>query len=149
MRHQFLTVPSSLVRRSRREAVSSRPALERLEDRCLPSANFMPMMGTPMMMGTPFMGRPFMPMQHTGMGTAITNTPVTGSLSMNTTNNGLNGGIPAALDQLFTDFNRTMQQVLSSQNLQQFVVNEAALLRIIAADLMHLRAVESPMTRLG
>ena len=90
-----------------------------------------------------------MPMQHTGIGTAITNTPVAGSLFMNTTNNGLNAGIPAALDQLFTDFNRTMQQVLSSQNLQQFVVNEAALLRIIAADLMHLRAVESPMTRLG
>jgi hypothetical protein len=109
----------------------------------------MPFMGTPMVMGTPFMGGHFMPVQHTGILTATTNTAVTSGGAMNTTTIGLNAGTLAALDQFFTDFNRTMQQVLSSQNLQQFVVNETAMLRIIAADFMHLRAVESPATHVG
>jgi hypothetical protein len=63
---------------------------------------------------------------------------------MNTMNNMPNPATLAALNQLFTDFNRTMPQVLSSQNLQQFVVNETAMLHVIAADLIHLMAVESP-----
>lgn len=163
MHHLFRTIRSNLVRRSPRSALPTRPTLERLEDRCVPSANFMPMMGTPMMgigsmpmqqmgmdpMPVQQMGMQSMPMQQMGMNTAVTSTTVTSTAAMNTTNNPPSPATLAALNQLFTDFNRTMQQVLSSQNLQQFVVNETAMLRIVAADLIHLMATESPTMQGG
>jgi hypothetical protein len=143
MRHQFLTSRSNLVRRSPRSTLPTRPTLEALEDRCVPSANFMPMMGMPMM------GMGSMPMQQTGMNTTVTSTTVTNTTAMNTMNNTPSSATVAALNQLFTDFNRTMQQVLSSQNLQQFVANETNMLRIVAADLIHLMATETPTMQGG
>jgi hypothetical protein len=173
MRHQFLTNLSNLVRRSPRSAFPTCPTLERLEDRCVPSADFMPSMSMPMM-GMGFMpvqqiGMGFMPMQPMGMdsmsvqqigvtpmpmqqvgtNTAVTSTTVTSTAAMNTTNNPPSPATLAALNQLFTDFNRTMLQVLSSQTLQQFVVNETAMLRIITADLIHIMATESPTIQGG
>ena len=143
MRHQFLTVLSNLVRRSPRSDLPTRPSLERLEDRCVPSANSMPMMGMPMM------GMGSMPIQQMGMNTTVTSTTVTNTAAMNTMNNPPSPATLAALNQLFTDFNRTMLQVMSSRNLQQFVANETAMLRIITADLLHLMATESPTIKGG
>jgi hypothetical protein len=163
MHHPFLSTLSNLVCRSARSALPTRPTLERLEDRCVPSANIMPMMGMPMMgmpmmgmgsmpmqqMGMQQMGMQSMPMQQMGMNTTVTSTTVTNTATMNTVNNTPSPATLAALDQLFTDFNRTMQQVMSSRNLPQFVANETNMLRIIAADLIHLMATESPTMQGG
>jgi hypothetical protein len=148
MRHQLLTTRSNLARRCPRSTLPTRPTLERLEDRCVPSADFMPSMGMPMM-GMPMMGMGSMPMQQMGMNTAVTSPTVTNTATMNTVNNTPSPATLAALNQLFTDFNRTMQQVLSSQTLQQFVANETAMLRIVDADLLHLMATESPTMQGG
>jgi hypothetical protein len=143
MRHHFLSIRSNLARRSPQSALPTRPALERLEDRCVPSANSMAMMGMPMM------GMGSMPMQQVGTNTTVTSTTVTNTAAMNTMNNPPSPATLAALNQLFTDFNRTMLQVMSSRNLQQFVANETAMLRIVAADLIHLMATESPTMQGG
>ena len=179
----FLTIRSNLVRRSPRSALPTRPTVERLEDRCVPSADFMPGMGMPMM------GMGFMPMQQVGLGfmpgqqmttdpmqmqqmgtdpmpvqpmtmapvpvqpmgtsTAVASTAATNTAAMNTPNITLSPAALAALNQLFADFNRTMLQVMSSRNLQQFVANETAMLRIITGDLLHLMATQSPATQGG
>jgi hypothetical protein len=68
---------------------------------------------------------------------------------VNTPNITLSPAALAALNQLFADFNRTMLQVMSSRNLQQFVANETAMLRIITGDLLHLMATQSPATQGG
>jgi hypothetical protein len=158
MHHPFLSTLSNLVRRSARSALPTRPTLERLEDRCVPSANIMPMMGMPMMgmgsmpmqqTGMQQMGMQSMPMQQIGMNTTVTSTTVTNTAAMNTVNNTPSPATLAALNQLFTDFNRTMQQVMSSRTMPQFVANETNMLRIIAADLIHLMATESPTMQGG
>jgi hypothetical protein len=132
MRHWLLTALSNRLRRSPRPTVPARPTLESLEDRCVPSANFLPLLG---MHGTL--------LHSVGMNSAVVNTPAANTLTLNTLNHTPNSAVVATLNQLFTDFNRTMHQVLSSQNLQQFVTNETAMLQIISADLANLRAVES------
>jgi hypothetical protein len=95
------------------------------------------------------MGVQSMPMQQMGMNTTVASTTVTNTTAMNPTNNMPSPATLAALNQLFTDFTRTMQQVLSSQNLQQFVANETTMLRIVAADLVHLMATETPTMQGG
>jgi hypothetical protein len=133
MRHWLFSTLSNRLRRSPRSPLPTRPTLESLEDRCVPTANFLPFLG---MHGT------FM--HPVNVNTAVVNTPATNTTVLNTLHNTPNPSTLAALNQLFTDFNRTMQQVMSSQTLQQFVANETNMLRIIGVDLTHLRTVESP-----
>jgi hypothetical protein len=135
MRHWLLSILSKRVRRSPRSTLPSRPTLETLEDRCVPSANI-----TPILSHGTFI-------HSLGLNATVANAPATNIAATNTLHNVPNQATLAALNQLFTDFNRTLQQVLSSQNLQQFVVNETAMLRLIGADLANLRATEPLMVQ--
>jgi hypothetical protein len=131
MRNWLHTVLTNIFPQPARSPVPVRPALEQLEDRCVPSANLMQPMGMNMM-GTPPVGMNMMSMQSMAMPMAGTNVTV-------------NGATIAAFNQLFTDFEHTLQQVLASKTVQQFFTNEAAMIQTIAADLAHLSMAASPM----
>jgi hypothetical protein len=133
MRRWLLTTLSNRARRSSRWSLPTRPTLEPLEDRCVPTANLMPFMGMHNLFARPV--GTFAPIVHTGASNLA---------ALSTMNNAPGQSALAALNHLFADFNSTMRQVMSSQNLQQFLVNESAMLRIIAADLAQFRAAESP-----
>jgi hypothetical protein len=129
MRHWITAVLSKLVRRTAGFTPSYRPILEQLEDRCLASTGMM-MMGMPMSpMNKPPMGIPAMTMPSTNMQ----------SMGMNTMSNGMNPNSLAAIDQLFTDFDQTLQQVLASKTVQQFSTNEVHMIQVLATDLAHIR----------
>jgi hypothetical protein len=136
MRHYIRAFVSKLVRRPPAPAPSRRPTLEQLEDRCLPSANMMMSMGMPTMpmnmqpMGMQAMTMPSANMSSTGM--------------MSTTSNMMNPSTMAAINQLFTDFDKTLQQVLSSTTLQQFITNEAHMIGVLSADLSQIHMLTSP-----
>jgi hypothetical protein len=55
----------------------------------------------------------------------------------------------AAFGQLVTDFQHSLQQVLSSQTPQQFVVNETAMIELVFMDMARLNMALSPMGRTG
>jgi hypothetical protein len=130
MLERIRTLVSSFLSRPRRAALPTRPTLEQLEDRSLPSANLMQPMG--MMMGTPMMGTPMMSMS------------MTATSSMN---NGPSAAARAAFTQLVTDFQKSLQQVLSSQTRQQFMANEAAMIQLVFMDFERLEMLLSPMGR--
>ncbi len=107
MFQRIVSTMSNLVREPRRSAPSTRPTLEQLEDRCMPSAGFMHPMGMP------------------------------------------SPAVIAAFRQLVTDFDRSLQQVLSSQTRQQFVANETAMIQLVSMDLARLNMLLSPTGRRG
>jgi hypothetical protein len=117
MLQRILSMMSNFVREPRRSALPTRPTLEQLEGRCLPSASAMSMMGMSMM-GMPMMG---MSMTGTSM---MSQTPSPAAM--------------AAFRQLVTDFDRSLLQVLSSQTRQQFVANETAMIQLVFMDLTRL-----------
>jgi hypothetical protein len=128
MRQRIAAVLSKFARRTPGCCSSSRPSLEQLEDRCLPSTGMM--MGMPMPpMNSPVMGMP-------GMTMPLTNMP---SMGMNMMSTGMNPNLVTAIDHLFTDFDQTMQQVLASKSPQQFLMNEAHMSQVLATDLAQIR----------
>lgn len=114
---------SNLDREPRRSAPPTRPTLEQLEDRRVPSSGLMQPMGMPMM----------------GMSMASTST-------MSQTPS---PAVMAAFRQLVTDFDRSLLQVLSSQTRQQFVANETAMIQLVFMDLTRLDMLLTPMGRMG
>jgi hypothetical protein len=130
MRHWILTLLAKLTRLSTDSAPTCRPTLEQLEDRCVPSANMMMSMGMTM----PSMTMPSMTMQPTTMPSM--NMP---SMGTNMTSNMLNPATMAAIDHLFMDFNQTLQQVLSSTTMQQFITNEVHMIDVLATDIAQIR----------
>ena len=127
MRHWLRNILSNFTRPPSRSLPSTRPALEQLEDRCMPSANMMMSMG----------------MSMPPMGMNMTSMPAMG---MNVTSS-VRASEMAALNQLFMDFDRTLQQVLASRTMQQFVVNETAMIQTVLTDLAHFNAVASSVGR--
>jgi hypothetical protein len=128
MFQRILSVMANLVHEPRRSAPATRPTLEQLEDRCTPSMGMMQPMGMPMM-GMPMMG---MGMTGTSM---MSQTPSPAAM--------------AAFRQLVTDFDRSLQQVLSSQTRQQFVANETAMIQLVFMDIARFNMLLSPMGRTG
>jgi hypothetical protein len=57
----------------------------------------------------------------------------------------MNPATLAAINQLFTDFGQTLQQVLSSKTVPQLIGNEAHMIEVLANDIAHIRMLESPM----
>jgi hypothetical protein len=126
MLQRIRTLVSNLVSRPSRSAPPRRPCLEQLEDRCVPSANLVQPMNM-MMMGTPMMG-----MSMTSTAT-MNNTPSPAAM--------------AAFTKFVTDFEKSLQQVLSSQTRQQFVTNEIAMIQLVSMDLARFEMLISPMGR--
>jgi hypothetical protein len=85
-------------------------------------------------MGMPMMGMPMMGMSMTGM-KRMNQMPSPAAM--------------AAFRQLVIDFDRSLQQVLSSQTRQQFVVNETAMIQLVFMDIARLDMLLSPMGRMG
>ena len=135
MRHWILTLVAKLTRLSPDSAPTCRPTLEQLEDRCVPSASMM----MPMGMNRPPMNMPSMTMQTTTMP----------SMGTNMTSNMPNQTTMAAIDHLYMDFNQTLQQVLSSTTMQQFITNESHMIDVLATDIAQIRMLVSPMGRMG
>ena len=122
MFQRILSTMSNLVREPRRSVPPTRPTLEQLEDRCAPSG-MMPPMGMPM------------------MGMSMT--------SMSMMSQMPSPAAMAAFRQLVTDFDRSLQQVLSSQTRQQFVANETAMIQLVFMDIARLEMLLSPAGRMG
>lgn len=133
MFQRILKAMSHLVREPRRSAPPTRPTLEQLEDRRVPSSRLMQPMGMPMM-GMSMMGIPMMGMSMAGT-SMMSQTP--------------SPAVMAAFRQLVTDFDRSLLQVLSSQTRQQFVTNETAMIQLVFMDLTRLDMLLSPMGRMG
>ena len=135
MRHWILALVSKRTRPSPVSAPTYRPTLEELEDRCVPSANMMMSMG---------MNMPSMNMQP-----MVMHTTTTPSMGTNMTSNMPNQTTMAAIDHLFMDFNQTLQQVLSSTTMQQFITNESHMIDVLATNIAQIRMLVSPMGRMG
>jgi len=134
MRHWIAAVLSRLVQPTPGFTPSYRPILEQLEDRCLPSASMM--MGMPMApMNNPPMGMPAMTMPST-------NIP---SMGMNLMSNAMTMNLFVDINHLFMDFDQTLMQVLTSKTVQQFVMNEAHMIQVLATDLAQIRVLVGQM----
>jgi hypothetical protein len=134
MRHWIATVLSKFARQSPGFTPSCRPSLEQLEDRCLPSTGMM-------------MGMPVPPMNNPPMGMAIMGMPSSNmpSMGMNMMNNGMISNLSADINHLFMDFDQTLMQVLNSTTVQQFVMNEAHMIQVLATDLAQIRMLVGQM----
>jgi hypothetical protein len=130
MRFRLLTLLPNLFRHSRRPAAPTRPILEQLEDRCMPSANMMQPMGMNVMN---------MPPANMGMmntppaSTSTMNMPPT-SMNMITFQQEMNA--VAALDKVFMNFEHAVQQ---------FIAQEVSLIQTFIADFSHMTIPGSPM----
>ena len=135
MSHWICGLASNFLRRTPASSPRCRPTLEQLEDRCVPSANIMMSMG---------MNMPSMNMQP-----MVMHTTTMPSMGTNMTSNMPNQTTMAAIDHLFMDFNQTLQQVLSSTTMQQFITNESHMIDVLATDIAQIRMLVSPMGRMG
>ena len=130
MRTGIASIVSKLVCRPPAFRTPICPTLEQLEDRCVPSANMMMSMG----MNMPPMTMPSMNMQTMNMPSSNMQ-----SMGTNTMSGMLNPNTLAAIDQLFMDFNQTLQQVLSSTTTQQFITNELHMIEVVSHDIAQIR----------
>jgi hypothetical protein len=134
MRHWIATVLSRFARQTPGFTPSCRPILEHLEDRCLPSTGMM--MGMPMPpMNNPPMAMPIITMPSSDMP----------SMGMNMMSNGMISNLSADINHLFMDFDQTLMQVLNSKTVQQFVMNEARMIQVLATDLDQIRMLVGQM----
>jgi hypothetical protein len=67
----------------------------------------------------------------------------------------MNPGTVAAFNQVITDvqllvrdFDQTLNQVLASRTVQQFISNEAHMIQVLATDLAQIHMLGSPMGRM-
>jgi hypothetical protein len=62
-------------------------------------------------------------------------------MDMTMMSTGMNPNLVTAIDHLFTDFDETFGQVLASKSPQQFVMNEANMITVLAMDLAQIRTL--------
>jgi hypothetical protein len=93
------------------------------------------------------MGMPMPPMNNSPMGMPAMTMPSPNmpSMGMNMMSNGMSSNLFADVNHLVMDFDQTLMQVQASKTMQQFVMNEAHMIQVLAADLAQIRMLVGQM----